>query len=101
MPAAARFVASFLDRTPADNPQPDKPLSVAFKDCCSDIMAYYAEAGTAQPGQRSGIEVENWFWRDTAAGRTFLDVREILRRGDDAQLRFVAERILLPKSQNA
>jgi hypothetical protein len=99
IPAAARFVASFLDRTPAGNPQPDQPLSIVFKNCCSDIMAYYAEAGTAKPGRHSSIEVQNWFWRDTAAGRMFLDAREILRRGDDEKLRFVVERILLPKTQ--
>jgi len=99
MPAAARFVASFLDSGPAENPLSDKPVGVAFKDCCSDIMAYYTEAGTAKPGRRSSIEVESWFWRDTAAGQTFLDVREELMRGEDKTLRFVAERILLPKTQ--
>jgi hypothetical protein len=99
MPVAAAFVASFLDQIPADNPRPGSPPSAVFKDCCSDIMAYYMEAGTAKPGRRSAMDVQNWFWRDTAAGRVFLDVREILRRGDDAKLRFVAERILLPKTQ--
>ena len=100
MPAAARFVASFLDGTPAGNPRPDRPASDVFKDCCSDIMAYYMEAGTAKPGRRSSMDVQNWFWRDTAAGRTFLEVREKLRRGDDEILRFVVERILLPKTQH-
>jgi hypothetical protein len=63
-------------------------------------MAYYMEAGTAKPGRRSSMDVQNWFWRDTAAGRTFLEVREKLRRGDDEILRFVVERILLPKTQH-
>ncbi len=100
VPAAARFVASFLNQAPADNPQRDKPFSIVFKDCCSDIMAYYSEAGTAKPGRRSSVEVESWFWRDTAAGRAFLDLRAELLRGDDGKLRFVAEKILLPKTQN-
>lgn len=63
-------------------------------------MAYYMEAGTAKPGRRSSMEVQNWFWRDTAAGRVFLDVRKKLRGSDDEKLRFVAERILLPKTQH-
>ena len=97
--AAARFIAAFLGDSPPQNPHPDKPLATAFKDATTDLMAYYAEAATAQPGQRSAGEVQGWFWGETAAGRVLQAVREKALAGDDAALRFVADKILMPKTQ--
>jgi len=94
---AARFVASFLDGVPADNPIPDRPVAVAFKDAFTDILAFYSEAGTAQPGKRSSREVQTWFWEQTAAGKLLKEVRETSRASDDADLRVFAERTMLPK----
>jgi hypothetical protein len=99
IPDAARYAASFLDRGPADNPRPEKTQAQAFKDAFSDILTYYTEAGTAQPGSRSSLETQNWFWRDTAAGRLFLEVRATLSESDDVKLRRVAERNVFPKTQ--
>ncbi len=96
---AARFVASVLDAAPLENPIPDKPLGQAFKDALTDIMAYYSEAGAAQPGRRSSGEALSWFWTKTAAGGVFQDVRARLLESDDETLRFVGAKVLLPKIQ--
>ncbi len=99
VPEAARYTMSFLDATPAENPQPERAQVQVFKDAFTDIMAYYSEAGTAQPGQRSSRDIQHWFWHGTAAGRVMLDVRAKLREGDDKKLQFVAAKIMLPKTQ--
>lgn len=96
---ATRFVASFLDETPAENPMPDRPAAFAFKDAFTDILAYYSEAGTAQPGTRSSQEVQDWFWQQTAAGKLMLAVQEAARNSADADLRIFAEKTMLPKTQ--
>ncbi|NKB56685.1 MAG: hypothetical protein GKS00_10145 [Alphaproteobacteria bacterium] len=96
---AARYVASFLDEPVPDSSSPDKTVAQAFKDATTDIMAYYSEAGTAQPGRRSSGETQGWFWRETTAGRVLLDVREKLLEGSDKRLKFVVAKILFPKTQ--
>jgi hypothetical protein len=93
---AARFVAAFLDGIPDDNPMPDRAIAFAFKDAFTDILAYYSEAGTAQPGNRSSRDVLTWFWRQTEAGKLLIEVREKARASDNADLRIFAERTMLP-----
>jgi len=94
---AARFAAAFLD----DSTMPEETGSRAqdLKDACTDLMAYYTEAGTAQPGQRSSRDVQNWFWHATSVGSLLLDMRAKLLDSDDKRLQTVAGRIILPKSQ--
>ena len=97
--AAARYVAAFLDGTPADNPMPDRAPAFAFKDAFTDIMAYYSEAGTARPGKRSSLEVQSWFWDRTAAGKLMRQVRAAASASPDGDLRIFAEKTMLPKTQ--
>ncbi len=96
VPEAARFAASFLDSVPTDDA--GRAQSAAFKNAFTDIMAYYSEAGTAQPGRRSSSDTQRWFWRDTAAGRVFLDLRAKLLDCDDKRLRLIATKVMLPKT---
>ena len=97
--AAARYLAAFLEGIPAENPMPDRAPAFAFKDAFTDIVAYYSEAGTAQPGRRSSLEVQSWFWDRTAAGALMRRVRDAARAGPDGDLRIFAERSMLPKTQ--
>ena len=97
VPDAVCFVASFHDEIPLDNS--GRAMSQAFKDAFTDIMAYYSEAGTAQPGQHSSGDTQRWFWHETAAGKLFLDLREKLMKCDDKRLQFIATRVMLPKTQ--
>ena len=59
VPDAVCFVASFHDEIPLDNS--GRAMSQEFKDAITDIMAYYSEAGTAQPGQHSSGDTQRWF----------------------------------------
>ena len=96
---AARYMVSFLDDEPMERPDNAKPTVQTFKDAFTDLMAYYSEAGTAQPGRRSSRETQSWFWHETAAGRILLELRAKLMAGSDKKLQFVATKIFLPKTQ--
>ena len=50
-------------------------------------------------GQHSSGDTQRWFWRETAAGKRFLDLREKLMECDDKRLQFIATRVMLPKTQ--
>ena len=97
VPEAARFTASFLDEVPVDDS--GRVPSQAFKDAFTDILAYYSEAGTAQPGQQSSGDTQRWFWHETAAGKFFLALRERLMSCGDKRLELIAARVMLPKTQ--
>jgi hypothetical protein len=96
---AAQFVASFLDGDPSESPVDGQPLGLALKDACADLMAYYAEAATAQPGQKSSGDVDRWFWSDTTAGQVLKDVRLRCLDSADDTVKFVAAKLILPKTQ--
>jgi hypothetical protein len=95
----AQFVASFLDGDPAESPVEGQTLGLALKDSCADLMAYYAEAATAQPGQKSSGDVDRWFWSDTVAGQVLKDVRLRCLDSADDTVKFVAAKLMLPKTQ--
>lgn len=94
---AARHVASFLDG--GSNPPLIAGLSAgtAVKRACDDIKAYYYEAVSAQPGNLAPKAIEKWFWRDTAAAKAFLAIREICLRSDDASLKPLGQVGLVPR----
>ena len=96
--ASARLVASFLRREEATHPQPGVALGTLLKRCCDDIKAYYFEAAGAQPGQLSARAIDQWFWRDTAAARAFIRVREIGLGHSDPSVASAVDRSLVPRA---
>ena len=98
IPEAAQFVAGFLDQEPANRPVHDQPVSLALKDASADLMSFYFEAATAQPGRKSSGEVERWFWTGTTAGQVLKDVRLKCLDSADDKVKFVAAKLMLPKS---
>ena len=94
----ARLLGSMLGGVPVDRAQPDIALGTLLKRCCDDIKAYYFEAAAAQPGQLSAQAIDRWFWRDTAAARAFLRLRELGLNHPDASVRLFVERSLVPRA---
>ena len=71
-------------------------LLAALRLITQDIKAYYHEAVTAQPGARVAHAAREWFWRDTTAGKAFMQLREAcLASGNEAVRRF-GGRSLIP-----
>ncbi|MCC6535534.1 MAG: hypothetical protein IT531_23530 [Burkholderiales bacterium] len=95
---AARLVGALLRGTPIGSPQADASLGMVLKRCCDDIKAYYFEALAAQPGQLSARAIDAAFWRDTAAGRAFLQLREAGLGHPDESVAGFAERSLVPRA---
>ena len=95
---AARYVASHLGEAPA--PSYDTGISVAeaLKRACDDLKAFYCEAAAAQPGNPAGDEIEKWFWRQTTAGRLFLDLQEVCRTSQDKSMQMLGKSVLVPRA---
>lgn len=95
---AARYVASHLGEAPA--PSYDAGISVAeaLKRVCDDLKAFYYVAAAAQPGNPAGDEIQQWFWRQTTAGRLFLDLQEVCRRSADKGMQMLGRSVLVPRA---
>ena len=95
---AVNHVAAYLERKPVSVPRPDWSAGMALKRACDDIKAYYYEAVAAQPGNLAPVAIERWFWRETAAARALLEIREICLNSDDASLKPLGKQSLIPRA---
>ncbi len=96
---AARIVCRYADGAEPNEPGPDRKLSRALKLASDDLMAFYTEAATAQPGGAASQDLSNWFWGETAAGRALLALRERAAGEDDKGMQLLGGLLVLPRSQ--
>lgn len=94
---AAKHVASYLEVPPNPPAVAGMSAGLAVKRACDDVKAYYYEAAAAQPGNLAAQAIDEWFWRDTAAARAFLAIREICLNSDDESLQPLARLSLIPR----
>jgi len=96
--AAAKLLVGFVEGS-TEHPKPGRSLAESLKFACEDVKAWYAEAATARPGNASSMDVINWFWGETVAGRIFLDVYAAGAAVDDASMKLFIEGFAMPRSQ--
>ena len=97
----SEFLAACLQGGPFSNPRPEIPLASLIKLAVEDLKTYYFEAAAAQPGRSNPNikQLNDWFWGRTAAGSVFIELQRVFRQSADPDLRFLAERLLVPMSQ--
>ncbi len=96
---AARLVSRYADGADPDDTDPVRKLSRSLKLACDDLMAFYTEAATAQPGAVASQDLSDWFWGETAAGKALLAVRERAAGEDDRGMQLLGSLLILPRSQ--
>jgi len=94
---AARHVASYVDGPPDTPPVAGWSAGMSVKRACDDVKAYYYEAVAAQPGNLAAKAIEDWFWRETAAAKAFLAIRDICLNSDDESLKPLGKLSLIPR----
>ncbi|MGD8810810.1 MAG: hypothetical protein PVG24_14465 [Gammaproteobacteria bacterium] len=95
---AARLLAGFLADPGIDSPRADLALPQALKFAAEDLKAWYLEAATAKPGPSASKALNDWFWRETAAGALVLRVAAACRQSDVAALNALGQRSLVPRA---
>ncbi|MYE01948.1 MAG: hypothetical protein F4Y03_11860 [Alphaproteobacteria bacterium] len=96
---AARIVSRYADGESPEDFGPERKLSRSLKLACDDLMAFYTEAATAQPGGAASQDLSDWFWGETAAGKAMLAVRNRAASEDDKGMQLVGNLLILPRSQ--
>jgi len=94
---AARHIASYVEGTPDAPPVEGWSAGIAVKRATDDVKAYYYEAVAARPGNLSAKAIEDWFWRETAAAKAFLAIRELCLKSDDESLKPLGKLSLIPR----
>jgi len=97
------FVCAFLDGETPKNPRDDVTLGQCLKFAVEDLKTYYREAASAQPGNNTGRQMNDWFYGETAGGKALYALRPIAlkwaEQHEDAFMKIFAERLLIPAAQ--
>jgi hypothetical protein len=96
--AAGGFIVAFRGGPPPARDRLEQPLGVSLKHACDDLRAFYEEAATAQPGQLSAAQLQDWYYFGTIAGEVLRELRRVCLESDDESVRQVAKLTLIPRN---
>jgi hypothetical protein len=94
--AAIEFIHRYLSPDPMPNPKGMAPVSRA-RFTIDDIKVFYFEAALANGGRPSSFQLNEWFWKQTLAGKMILDFQDAARLSDDKNLRLIAGSLVPPE----
>jgi hypothetical protein len=98
-------LGEFLGSWLTDNPRPSFRQGIAsaeaLKLSTDELKAFYYEAKAVQPGRHSMTDIQNWFWLETAAGKTFLELRNVAVKSADPTMKILATLSLVPRAVDA
>lgn len=81
----------------APEAETELPLQEWIRLGCDDLRTWYLEAAQGQPGRGSPRELQDWFWRDTAAARLIGSAATALLTHPNRILQFLGGRGLVPR----
>jgi hypothetical protein len=88
---ATRFLAGELPSVP----ELDTP-ALALRMLSDDIKALYGEAAQAEGPAPSSHQIDEWFWRQTIAGRLLVALRTVAMASENNALKTVGGRFFVP-----
>jgi hypothetical protein len=91
--AAVEYINRYFSSDPMPNPKGMAPVSRA-RFAIDDIKAFYFEAALAGGDRPSSHQLNEWFWKQTLAGRMILDFQDATRLADDKNLRMIASSLV-------
>ena len=93
---AAKFLTDFITDQQTPVYRDGISLELALRLAVQDIRAYYLESVAAQPGARAARDAQNWFYRDTAAGRMLFKLRDVCLENQNSFVRTYGGKGLIP-----
>ncbi len=95
---ASTYITDFIANIAVPVYRADLTRGLSRRLACEDIKGYYLESVDAQPGRRAAQEAQAWFWRDTVAGRMFIQLRDVCLASDDATVKQFGLGNLVPRA---
>lgn len=97
--AIAEFLAASLDDPLPASPVPDLPFHRALKLSSDELKFFYIQAALARPGAITDVEMGNWFYGETLAGKLYFSLAAKFEASDEPPLKALGERQLIPAHQ--
>ena len=94
--AAVEYIDRYLSSDPMPNPKGMAPVS-RVRFAIDDIKLFYFEAALANGRRPSSYQLNEWFWKQTLAGKMILDFQETARFSEDKNLRLIAYSLVPPE----
>jgi hypothetical protein len=82
----ARIIDYKFDRM-IESPMAGYPPHLALKFAADDLKHFYYQAALARPARVTDVEIDDWFFDDTLAGRLIVALKEALMNSDDEAVR--------------
>ena len=95
---ARDVVLSFMQGDPSEAPVAGVSVGEGLRLAVGDLKAFYVDAATAQPGNASGSDIQDWFWRETAFGGLIQGLRKKLMTSPNEDLALIGSWFLVPSS---
>ena len=95
------FLASWLTDSPQVTFLEGIASAAALKLATDELKAFYYEAKAVQPGRHSPVDIQNWFWMETAAGEVFLALRDRAAQSEDPTMKGLGTLSLVPRAVQA
>jgi hypothetical protein len=90
-----RFATRFLAGELPTVPELVTP-ALALRMLCDDIKTFYGEAAQAEGPAPSAHQIDEWFWRQTVAGRLLIALRTVALASENNALKTVGGRFFVP-----
>ena len=71
------FLVSFVDDPSIDSFIEGQPITRALKLTADDLKYFYYQAAMAKPGSVSDVQISDWYYGETLAGKLFIKLREL------------------------
>ena len=92
----ATFIDGFIADQSITCTAKDKSLAQMLKFAADDLKVWYYEAASLQPGTISE-EISEWFWCETAAGETLLQLASLMAMSNEKQLTIIGTKGIVPR----
>ena len=95
----ATLMRNFIIDQRISSPSKEKSLGQMLKFASDDLKVWYYEAA-GKKARTTGKEITDWFWRETAAGETLLNVAFLMRMSNDNGLKSLGSKSIIPRDYN-
>lgn len=91
-------LTAFLDDQDIPGIVGDEPVLRSVKLAADDLRHFYYQAALAKPGIRSDVELADWFYGETGAGKLHIRIRETLMASDDEATAIAGRTYFVPNA---
>ena len=85
--AIVDFLADFVIDQSINSVVEGEGIIRGLKLAADDLRHFYYQAAMAKPGIKSDVELGDWFYGETLAGRLFIHIRQIMLNSENASMK--------------